>query len=167
MIVPMKKVSLVVMDKDREASLEKLREMGLLHLERKTVSSESLTKLLDQKNRSDTALGLLRSYAVKKKAKGKKTAGVTNSPEKTPAGNTAGEFYSSDSVNEVTPPDPVTRVLALGEEKKTLQEQLVAQVRERSRIEKWGNFDPKAFAEFAEKGVILIPYELGSQAYES
>jgi len=35
MIVPMKKVSLVVLNKDREASLKKLREIGLIHLEKK------------------------------------------------------------------------------------------------------------------------------------
>ena len=35
MIVPMKKVSCVVMDKDRENSLIKLREAGVLHLEKK------------------------------------------------------------------------------------------------------------------------------------
>jgi V/A-type H+-transporting ATPase subunit I len=164
----MKKVSLVVIDKNREGSLEKLRELGLLHLERKSVSSESLTRLLDQKNRGDTALGILRSYAAKKKAKGKKAAAEKNSgTAKEPVKNISNEFYSSDSVNEVLPPDPVTQVLALGDEKKNFQERLVSQIKEQSRIEKWGNFDPKAFGEFAEKGIVLIPYELPGKTYES
>ena len=46
MIVPMKKVSIVVMEKDREASLEKLREVGVLHLEKKKVFSDSLSVLM-------------------------------------------------------------------------------------------------------------------------
>jgi V/A-type H+-transporting ATPase subunit I len=145
-----------------------LRELGVLHLERKTVSSDSLTKLLDQKTKGDTALGLLRSYEPKKKAKGKKAieqgASVTSLHNKP---DTANEFYSSDSVNAVAPPEPVTRVLALGEEKKSLQEQLISLAKERSRIEKWGNFDPKAFGEFAGKGYPLIPYELPVSSYES
>ena len=42
MIVPMKKVSLVVMDKAREVSLEQLRELGVVHLEKKNVQSSPL-----------------------------------------------------------------------------------------------------------------------------
>jgi vacuolar-type H+-ATPase subunit I/STV1 len=32
MIVPMKKVSVVVMDKNKEAALDKLRALGIVHL---------------------------------------------------------------------------------------------------------------------------------------
>ncbi|MDR0689161.1 MAG: V-type ATP synthase subunit I [Spirochaetaceae bacterium] len=149
MIVPMKKVSLVVMEKDRDASLEKLREAGVLHLEKRNVRSDGLTKLLDRKAKAETALGILRSYPAEKKA--------GTAPQ--------GVFSSGD--RDEAPPDLVSRVLELGDEKKALQEQLLANAKERSRIEKWGNFDPRAFAEFAQKGIVLIPYELSLKGYES
>ncbi|MDR3201442.1 MAG: V-type ATP synthase subunit I, partial [Spirochaetales bacterium] len=142
MIVAMDKVSLVVMDKEKENALEKLRELGVLHLERKQVQSEALSKLIERKNKTDTALALLRpaAEAQKKKKKG-------------------GDLPDAGKES------PVDAVLSLGEEKKSLQEQLSSLVRERARIEKWGEFDPKAFAEFAEKGIILIPYELSLKSY--
>jgi V/A-type H+-transporting ATPase subunit I len=58
----MKKVSLLVMDKDKEAALEKIRELGVVHLERKTVSSPALTKLSDHRTRLDIASGVLTAF---------------------------------------------------------------------------------------------------------
>ncbi|MDR2363090.1 MAG: V-type ATP synthase subunit I [Spirochaetaceae bacterium] len=150
MIVPMKKVSLVVMEKNRDASLEKLREAGVLHLEKRNVRSDGLTRLLDRKAKAETALGILRSYPVEKNA-----------------GTAPREVFSSGDRDGAAPPDLTARVLELGDEKKALQEQLLANAKERSRVEKWGNFDPRAFAEFAQKGVVLIPYELSPKGRES
>ncbi|MFP3089241.1 V-type ATP synthase subunit I [Treponema sp. TIM-1] len=152
----MKKVSLVVMEKNREVSLEKLREAGVLHLEKRNVRSDELTKLLDRKAKTETALGVLRSYPLENGAAGK-----------IPLDGGEQDVFSSDTLNGETPPDLVARILELGDEKKALQEQLLVNTKERSRIEKWGNFDPRSFAEFAEKGIVLIPYELSRKAYES
>ena len=68
MIVPMKKLSLVVMDKYREASLEKLREIGVVHLEGRNVSSDTLNQLLARKANIENAAMLLAPYAAKAKA---------------------------------------------------------------------------------------------------
>ncbi|MDR0761387.1 MAG: V-type ATP synthase subunit I [Treponema sp.] len=145
MIVPMKKISLVVMDKSREASLEELRNLGVVHLEKRNVSSARLSFLLERKSRAETALGILQSYAVKGASSG--------SPEKS--------GVSPD------PEEVVEKVLVLSEEKKSLQEQAAWNSRERSRIEKWGDFDPRLLAELAEQGIPLIPYELSPKVYES
>jgi V/A-type H+-transporting ATPase subunit I len=159
----MKKVSLVVRDKERESSLEKLRELGVMHLERKNVQSEALTKLLDRKAKTEAALGLLRTYPLPKKAETPPAA----LPQRRKTDRREEEdFYSADSVNRPAPPDPVAQVLELGEEKKSLQEQLVFLGKEQSRIEKWGDFDPKAFEELAEKGLVLIPYDLPRKVYD-
>jgi V/A-type H+-transporting ATPase subunit I len=144
MIVPMKKVSLVVMEREREASLEKLREVGVLHLEKKSVFSDVLSKLLDERARLTRALGLLRRYPVSK-------TGAAHD-------NSAGH----DGVN-----DMVRRVLGMGNEKKILQDQLIYQTKERRRIAGWGDFDPRAFALLAKQGVTLIPYELSWKVYNS
>jgi V/A-type H+-transporting ATPase subunit I len=140
MIVPMKKVSLVVMDKTRESSLEKLREVGVVHLEKREVVSDALTALLERKTDAERALGLLRPYQ-----------GVVQGVPK------------SES-NEV---ELVKQILALGDERKTLQEQLVATTKERSRIESWGNFNPGSFKYLVNKGIVLIPYKLPRKVYTS
>jgi V/A-type H+-transporting ATPase subunit I len=165
MIVPMKKVSLVVRDKERVGSLEKLRDLGVMHLERKSVQSEALTKLLDRRARIEAALGILRTYPLPKK---EEFPAPAETPHRRKTDRREEEdFYSADSVNKPVPPDPVVQTLALGEEKKSLQEQMVFLGKEQSRVEKWGDFDPKAFAEFAEKGLVLIPYDLPQKVYEA
>ncbi len=146
----MKKVSLVVMDKEKTDALDKLRDLGVLHLERKQTQSDALSKLLDKKTKAENALALLRPVAEEQKKKKKKSRGEETSDSPIPAGE-----------------DITAVVLALGDQKKNLQEQLVSLARERSRIEKWGDFDPAAFADFAARGVTLIPYELSLEAYRN
>ncbi|MDR2633623.1 MAG: V-type ATP synthase subunit I [Treponema sp.] len=140
MIVPMKKVSLVVMDKTREASLEKLREVGVVHLEKRAVASDILSVLLDQKINVERALGLLRPYLGEAKA----------SPEQ-----------------ESNGAEMVKQIFALEDERKALQEQLLGMIKERSRIESWGNFKPGSFQDLAVQGVVLIPYKLSRKVYAS
>ncbi|MDR1399675.1 MAG: V-type ATP synthase subunit I [Treponema sp.] len=133
----MKKISIVVMDKTRDASLAKLRDLGLLHIDSRPVASDSLSKQLDRKAKAETALGLLRPYKV------------ADTDAKAPA------------------PDLVTEVLSMDNEKKTLQEQFTSLGKEESRVEKWGDFNPTALKELASHGLTLIPYELSHKAYES
>ncbi|MDR0402668.1 MAG: V-type ATP synthase subunit I, partial [Treponema sp.] len=152
MIVPMDKVSLVVMDKEKQTALEKLRELGVLHLEKKQVQSDALSALLERKTKTENALALLRSAAeTLKKRKDGQDKNARKAPDRA-AGDPAGD---------------INAVLALGEERKNLQEQLLSLVRECGRIEKWGDFDPEAFRFLSENGVVLVPYELSLQAYQS
>ncbi|MDR0723386.1 MAG: V-type ATP synthase subunit I, partial [Treponema sp.] len=136
----MKKVSLVVMDKTRESSLEKLRELGVVHLEKRAVVSDTLVALLDQKAEAERALGLLRPYQE------------------------AAQGASKPESNEA---ELVKQILALEDERKALQEQLLVTIKERSRIERWGNFNPGSFKDLAAQGVLLIPYKLPSKVYAS
>ncbi|MDR2304594.1 MAG: V-type ATP synthase subunit I [Treponema sp.] len=163
----MKKLTIVVMNKYRETSLKILRELGVLHLERKTVSSEHLSRLLDKKNRIDNALGLLLPYvSAKKKEENEVPAPVAN-PAHRRSEDHAAEFYSADAVDAENRTDLVTHILNLGEERKNLQERFAAEGRERSRIEPWGEFDPAGFAYLEGQGLKLYPYELSWKTYES
>ncbi|MDR2661913.1 MAG: V-type ATP synthase subunit I [Treponema sp.] len=146
MIVPMMKVSIVVMDKEKEKALEQLRDLGVLHLERKAVQSEDLSRVLEKRTRMENALGLLRPYAedLKRHKKAAPKSGV-----KADADSLAGE------------------ALALVEEKKGLQEQLLVQSKEQSRLAPWGDFEPAGLAELREAGITLILYELSPKAYEA
>jgi V/A-type H+-transporting ATPase subunit I len=144
----MKKVSLVVLDKDREASLKKLREIGVVHLEKKNVSSENLSKLLDRKAKAENALGIVSSYETKKKAK-------------TPVAPAGGSSAADGT-------DIVSMILQNSEERKTLQDQLAFIAREKSRIEEWGDFDPKGITYLAENGKLkLFLYKLPRKVFEA
>jgi V/A-type H+-transporting ATPase subunit I len=142
MIVPMKKVSLFVMDKDKETALDRVREIGVLHLERKAVESERLSALLAEKARAETAVAILDNFAPKKAAKG-------------------GVAALSSSAADI-----VDRVVSLSEHRKALQESISAATKELSRIEKWGDYKPGDFADLSEHGLTLTPYELTVSAYK-
>jgi V/A-type H+-transporting ATPase subunit I len=66
MIVPMKKASFVIREKDNDTFLKKLRDLGVIHLEKKRVSPDSMGELLVRQNKNRTALGILARYPVKK-----------------------------------------------------------------------------------------------------
>jgi V/A-type H+-transporting ATPase subunit I len=176
MIVPMKKISLVVMEKSREDSLKKLREIGVVHLEKKNVTSEAVAKLLDRKAKAENAAGVLRTYAAGKKAPGQaESSAAPHRREGDPLPRRrAGDFvngegipFSTEAVDLPERPDLVTFVLELAEERKQLQDKAAALSKERSRIEEWGSFEPGDFAFLAEKGVQLYPYKIAQKDFGS
>ena len=147
MIVPMKKVFLVAQDKYRDESLKILRSIGVLHLERKIVSSEALSRLLEIKTKAENSLRILRPY---EKAD-KKTASL----DKLVLDN----ITTSDEI--------ISKVLSLADERKTIQDNVSRLRREKSRLEEWGNFDPKDFPFIAENsGLKLFLYKLTTKAFE-
>jgi vacuolar-type H+-ATPase subunit I/STV1 len=52
MIVKMQKVSMVVQTKDKESTLDSLRELGLVHLENFQCSSPEVEAVLTEQNRA-------------------------------------------------------------------------------------------------------------------
>jgi V/A-type H+-transporting ATPase subunit I len=141
MIVPMKKVSLLVMDREKDAALEKIRELGVVHLERKTASSPALTKLLDRRVHLDIASGVLTAFTPKKKSK-----------DKVPPPKFEGDLAS--------------HVVALSDRRKKLQDYIFNHQREMSHFEKWGEFEPKDFKYLNEHGVNAQLYEITFASYE-
>jgi len=136
LILPMKKVSLVVLNKHREESLKKLRSLGVLHLGNHPVTSENLTKLLESKAQAETALGILRPYIDPKKQ-----------------GKAGPQINSTEGFKE---PEIVNQILGLAERRKTIKEKIAQLGRERSRIEEWGNFNPQDIGFLAEKANLAI-----------
>ena len=135
----MKKISIVVMEKYRELSLEKLREIGVVHLETKKKSSDTLTKLLYRKARAEAALRILQSYGKSEK------------------------FHTIADDR----PDLVSEILDYADELKELKERLKNLCKERSRIEEWGNFDPLDISFLAEKANLnLFLYRLPYEVFE-
>ena len=140
MIVPMKKVSLLVMDKNKEDALDKIREIGVVHLEEKAVSSPALDKLAKQQSQIEAAMGILYGYASKKKA-----------PAEPP------EIEG----------DLTERVIYLSERRKRLQDYMFNHQREIGRFDRWGEFDPDDFEYLENNGVTAHLYEISLESYKS
>lgn len=136
MIVPMKKITLAIMDRERDATLEKLGELGLVHFERKSIQSPRLQALLEEKERLLSALAVLEQNAEELSA----TELKENKGPKTDA--------------------LVQEVLHLKDELKALAEKEKAIYGELNRLAGWGNFSQSDFAEFLKAGVELVPYEI-------
>jgi V/A-type H+-transporting ATPase subunit I len=143
MIVPMKKVSVVVMDKNKNAALDKLRELGIVHLERKSVASPELTKLLDRRAEIDTAAGILLAFTPK------------DAPKK-----------AAPKKETVFEGDLVSHIAGLSARCNALQDQNSAAERELQRFEKWGGFKPADFAYLGEHGVNAFLYDISLASYQ-
>jgi V/A-type H+-transporting ATPase subunit I len=140
----MKKVSLLVMDKDRNAALEKIRDIGVVHLEKKTGSSPALTTLINRKTQIEIASGILSAFAPKKAKKSKKV------PEKSAFDGNL-----------------VSHIVALSERRKKLQDYMFNHEREKHHFEKWGEFNPQDFVYLAKNGVHAYLYDISAVSYEN
>ena len=148
MIVPMKKVALLVMDHNKEEALRRIRELGVMHLERKTVASQSLSQLADRYTKLENASGILDSFAPKKSAaKAGRGDAVTKLPQ-----------FDGDLASHV---------IALSERLKTLQDYIFAHQREENRFQRWGEFNPRDFTYLAAHGVNASIYELPLDSYKT
>ena len=75
MIVPMKKISLVVLENTRVEALSALRKLGVVHVEKREASSQILTSLQDSLLRVKQAETLLSELKVKAPVSSSKNAG--------------------------------------------------------------------------------------------
>ncbi|MBN1686967.1 MAG: hypothetical protein JW852_09950, partial [Spirochaetales bacterium] len=136
MIVPMKKISLVTLSFEREEALRRLRETGVMHLNFGDGRSTDLEQLL--RERSIIERALLAISGAKKE----------------------GERPDLDAG------DAIGRITMIEEEKRTLNDELDFLIRERERVEPWGDFEPADVALLGEKGIPFNIYNLSSDEYE-
>jgi V/A-type H+-transporting ATPase subunit I len=171
----MKKVSLVIQDKAQDEALDKLRDVGVLHLEKRNVSSEALAKILERKARGDSAVGLIRPAKASKKKREKEEARQDQpSVEDQPlfgrrASDTVDaetDFYSADAA-DASRPDLIDLLVGWGRDRKAMEDRLTLLGRERERIRPWGNFKPQSVHELAGAGLSLFIYELSPQVFEN
>ena len=144
MIEPMKKVSVVLLNKDKETALKALRKVGLLHLEKLEGSGEKLNAFKEQSANAVLTESILGEIKLPK-AKGKKTDAATLSKE---------EVISLCS-----------DVVAKSERKKQLMEEISADTTELDRFSAWGSVNLEDFAYLTEKGIQLKMYEIPSEKY--
>lgn len=139
MIVPMKKVSLIIMGDKKTDTLRKLRKLGMVHVEITEGSGEKLDQLKEQIALLESAVFIAGN---KKSEQGK-------------------EIFLSEAL------DVAKEIAELSEKKKEYQAEQVVINAELDKFKGWGEFDPCSFADLAEKGVDIAFYELSKNDYAS
>ena len=140
MIVPMKKVSLIILGQEKERALKTLRRLGLLHMDMMEGSGKKLAQLQEQIAALETGL-----FTLKEKA------------DKTATQKAAGAEEALTIVEKVA---------ALTAEQKDCREQVLLYRAELDRLKAWGEIDPAELAILAEKGITLTLLEMSPTEYE-
>ena len=141
MIVPMKKVSLILMGDKKTETLNKLRKLGILHIEISEGSGERLNELKEQIALLESALFSLEDKKVK------------NAP--------VIEASASEAIAIAE------EIISLGEEHKDCLAKRVALEVELERLKEWGDMDPRSIEDLTAKGVEIALYEMPKAEYEN
>ena len=139
MIVPMKKVSLIIMGDKKQETLKKLRKLGLLHIEITEGYGEKLNELKEKISLLENAV-----FSIGKH----KNAEQKNA--------TALETFSV-----------AKEISSLEEEKKALRTEFIAINSELERLKNWGEINPDEINKLAEKGVSVALYDMPKTEYET
>ena len=140
MIVPMKKVSLIVLNDEKKNALKKLRKLGLLHIEIKEGKGPRLLELKEQIASLEKGL-----FAVA-------DLGAKDMVQK------EADTQEALSIAE--------RIDSLKEEQKKCYGDISAYEGELERLKAWGEIDPEEIAVLAEKGIVLSLHEMIPSEYE-
>ena len=138
MIVPMKKVSLIIMGDKKQETLRKLRKAGILHIEISEGSGEKLEELKER-------ISLLESAAF--------IVGKSKKAE-------VRDLSVDDALKTAK------EIISLEEEKKTCQAERVSLNAELDRLKSWGEIDPEKISSLAENGIDILLYEMPKSEYE-
>lgn len=141
MIVPMKKVSLIILGDEKKSALKTLRRLGLVHIEIGEGSSDRITELRERITLLESALFCL-GEAKEKKAR-QKEASVTES------------FGISRDV------------LALRDEKKALLAEAGSLETELKRVSEWGEIIPENISVIEDSGVSVSFFEMPRKQYDA
>ncbi|MBQ2841990.1 MAG: ATPase [Clostridia bacterium] len=141
MIVPMKKVSLIILGNKKSETLRKLRKLGILHIEITEGSGKKLDELKEQ-------ISLLESAIFSIGEKKNKNAEAKDA-----------------SVSEAL---LISKEIAsLEEEKKMCLAERIALNAELERLGSWGEINPHSIDDLAEKGIDVSLYEMPKSEYEN
>ncbi len=139
MIVPMKKVSLIIRESEKDKTLKKLRSLGILHIEITEGTGERLANLKEQVALLESAI-----FTIGK---------IKNTEQK--------------NVNAADALTIATEVNSLDEEKKRCQAEKFALDAELDRLKSWGDIDPSALSDLETKGIEILFYEMPKAEYEN
>ncbi len=142
MIVSMKKVSIVVLSRERKEALRHLKKVGVMHLESLEGSGETLSGYKEEASRAFSAAAILEEIKNPKK--------VTK--------------VSNLSDSELS--KKCAMVIELSERKKKLLEEIASDSAELERISAWGEVDPDDFSYLDGKNISLRMFEIPEAKYD-
>ena len=172
MIVPMKKVCLVVQSRDQNIALNRLREAGVMHIQKSGIVSEYITKVLSHKTRVEDAFGLIQPYKTPPKKKNPLEGGGRERRAQLAPGERRGrravdkmgsedlEPYSLDAVIAPRRPTLVDYMMGIRDERKVMEDREFLLVKEQERIAGWGDFNPDSMKELFSLGIPVFLYEI-------
>jgi V/A-type H+-transporting ATPase subunit I len=176
MILPMKKVCLVVQDKCQDEALAKLREAGIMHLEMSKPAPEKFTAVMERKTQTENAIGLIRQFKAPK-IKPKPQLGAWERRKETGyrRGRRAADLlgveeiepYSADAINAPDRPELVKLMNSLANERKSLEDRIAFLAREQTRVKAWGEFNPDDIKALVSGGVAVYPYEISPEIFKN
>jgi len=139
MIAPMKKVYLVLSEKEREEGLLALRKLGLVHVETVLPTGPEFASLAAKRDEVARALNIIPQ--VKQPGEG--------------------------SLSVERGLELAHRVVELEEKKPSLQAEAGALEREIERVASWGDFEPSDVGALREKGIALAFYEADARSFDA
>lgn len=141
MIEQMKKVSIVLLNKEKENALKSLRKIGLVHLEKVEGSSEKLNAFKEYTNNAVVSESILGEIKLPK--------------SKGPAAT-----LSDEAVIKL-----IAEVVAKTDRKKQLLEEISADTTELDRFADWGSVSIEDFEYLKSKDIQLKMYEIPADKY--
>ena len=140
MIVPMKKVFLLLLNSDKNEALNRLKDIGVVHLEDIKGSSDKLDVLQEEKDI------LQRSISILSEGNKKDTGSIT---------------YKREETLEIS-----KRAISLNDDLKSLTDTISTTLKEIERIKVWGDFNPDDIDILRNSGVDFKFYELKKSDYK-
>ena len=144
MILPMKKLTLLVLDSQKKAALKTLRNFGAVHIEKEAASSDTLTELQNTYARVQQAEALI-IESQSKKAEKTKTEPLT--------------LNRNDLLHAVD------EILDLKDQESNTQAAINKLTGEIEAYASWGDFNPEDIRSFEENGIYLTIGELPEKSY--
>lgn len=141
MIVPMRKVSIVVLSNERKQALDQLKKIGVVHLEQLEGNGEKLAAYKETSSNAMNASAILGEIKVPKK-------------HAVPA------RLSNDEISK-----KCMNIIALTEQKKHLLEEMSNDTVELERFALWGEVNPDDIAYLREKQISLRLFEIPENIY--
>ena len=144
MILPMKKLTLLVLDSQKKAALKTLRNFGAVHIEKEAASSDTLTELQNTYTRLQQAEALI-TESQTKKAEKTKTEPLT--------------------LNRNDLLQAVDEILDLKDQESNTRAAINKLTGDIEAYNAWGDFDPEDIRSFEENGIYLTMGELPEKSY--
>ena len=138
MIVPMKKLSLLLYHKEKESFLNSLQDLGVVHVAvNAKIQSENLSELQEKVKIADRVLKALKRV---------KTPSVTQQKK----GN------AEEIINQYG---------TLASQREEIEQQIIKLRKDAAALEPWGNFDPASLGKLKEKGVSIRFFRLHEKMF--